>query len=689
MPSTMNSPRPAWRQRGLRLGSLLAVAACAALAAADPPPAPEVREPQDFTALSLEELASIKVPSVYGASKHEQKITEAPSAVSIVSADEIRRQGYRTLGAILRSVRGFYVDYDRGYDFIGIRGVNRPNDYGGRILITVDGHRLNDPLYDTTAGGTDFLLDVDLIERVEVIRGPGSSLYGNNAFFGVVNVITRKGRDLDGVEVAGSAGSFDTYSGRVSYGSKLANGAELMFSGTLYDSAGQRRLHYPEFSSVNGGVAEDMDGGWARSAFASLSWRGASLSTGYVKRRKTWPTAAYSVDDAVIVFNDPRFFTLDERAFASLTFEHAFADETAVLARAYYDRYRYGGQFPYDYLDPLYPVTLNRDVAQSQSVGGEVQASRTFLGKHRVTAGAEVHRDFQLDQKNFDVDPPATYIDARDSGGFSSLYAQDELQVSKKLILNGGVRYDRFDTFGGTVNPRAALIYQAWQATTFKLLYGRAFRAPNAYESFYESSIDKRNPGLGPETIRSYELVCEQRLGKSWRATASVFYNDIRDLIGYREDPADGLFFFDNLDAVVARGGEIEAEAQWASGLRGRASYANTRAEDTATGVRLSNSPEHLGKLGLSLPLRNDKLVASLDLQGMSGRRTVRGGRVSGVVLANATLLGRELVKGLEVSASVYNLFDRRYSDPVATDFKQDSIEQDGRSFRIRLTGRF
>lgn len=667
-------------RRGLRLASLFALFACAALAA-DPPPEP------DFTELSLEELAAIEVPNVYGASKHEQKITEAPSAVSIVSAGEIRRHGYRTLGAILRSVRGFYVDYDRGYDFIGIRGVNRPNDYGGRILIMVDGHRLNDPLYDTAAGGMDFLLDVDLIERVEVIRGPGSSLYGNNAFFGVINVITRKGRDLDGVELAGSAGSFDTYTGRASYGSRLPSGVELMFSGTLYDSAGNPRLHYPEFSSVNGGVAENMDGGRAKSAFASISWKGISLSTGFVERRKTWPTGAYSVDDAVIVFNDPRFFTVDERAFASLAFERELASGASLLTRAYYDRFRYEGQFPYDYLDPLYPVTLNLDRTQSNSVGGEVQASRTFLGKHRVTAGAEVRRDFHLDQKNFDADPPAVYIDSHESGGFFSLYAQDEVRVSEKLILNGGVRYDRFTTFGETVNPRAAMIYQISKETTFKLLYGQAFRAPNAYESFYESAIDKRNPGLGPETIHSYELVCEQQLDRHWRTTLSVFYNDVRDLIGYREDPEDGLFFFDNLDTIVAKGGEIEAEAQWPGGVSGRASYTYTRTEDTGTGLRLSNSPEHLGKLGVSLPFW--KAVASLEIQSLSRRQTVRGASVSGAVLANATLLSRELVEGLEISASVYNLFDRRYSDPVATDFKQDSIEQDGRTFRLRLTGRF
>ena len=123
--------------------------------------------------LDLEDLAALQVQTVYGASKHEQKVSEAPSDVTIVTADEIKKFGYRTLADILRSVRGFYVTSDRGYSFIGVRGVNRPGDFGGRVLINIDGHRLNDPLFDSAPADTDFPLDVDLIERVEVIRGTG------------------------------------------------------------------------------------------------------------------------------------------------------------------------------------------------------------------------------------------------------------------------------------------------------------------------------------------------------------------------------------------------------------------------------------------------------------------------------------------------------------------------------------
>ena len=165
---------------------------CVASAAEDPAKA----EKQDFMELSLEDLGSVKVPTVYGASKHEQVLTEAPSAVSIVTREDIQQFGHRTLGDLLRSARGFYVTSDRSYNFTGLRGVNRPGDFGGRVLINIDGHRLNEPVYDSAFTDTEFLLDLDLVDRVEIIRGPGSSLYGNNAFFTVINVVTRRGESL-------------------------------------------------------------------------------------------------------------------------------------------------------------------------------------------------------------------------------------------------------------------------------------------------------------------------------------------------------------------------------------------------------------------------------------------------------------------------------------------------------------
>jgi TonB-dependent Receptor Plug Domain len=150
-----------------RWGSLLAISLIGCWPAAGAEPAAETGG-RDLTELSLEELGTLKVSTVYGASKHEQKTSEAPSSVSIVTAEDIQEYGYRTLADVLRAARGFYVSYNRAYNFIGVRGFNRPGDFGGRILIMIDGHRLNDPIYDSNFAGTEFPLDMDLVDKIEI-----------------------------------------------------------------------------------------------------------------------------------------------------------------------------------------------------------------------------------------------------------------------------------------------------------------------------------------------------------------------------------------------------------------------------------------------------------------------------------------------------------------------------------------
>src|SRR3989454_11782951 len=175
------------------------------------------------------------LPSVFGASKYEQKPSEAPASVSIVTSEEIRKFGYRTLSEILRSVRGFFTTYDRNYSYIGVRGFDRPGDYDTRVLLLLDGHRINDNVYDQASVGTEALIEVDAIERIEIIRGPSSSLYGTNAFLAVINVITRSGRDLKGTEVAATGGSYSTGEARMSYGARFDNGVEAFFGGGYHD----------------------------------------------------------------------------------------------------------------------------------------------------------------------------------------------------------------------------------------------------------------------------------------------------------------------------------------------------------------------------------------------------------------------------------------------------------------------
>lgn len=294
----------------------------------------------NLTELSLEELGTVKV---YSASKHSQAAADAPSSVTVITADEIQEHGYRTLADILRTVRGFYLTDDRNYSSVGVRGFARSGDYNTRILLLVDGHRLNDNIYDEAMIGAEFPVDIDLVQRIEIIRGSVSSLYGSNALFAVINIITKRGQDLNGLELSSEAASFNTCQGRISYGRRLKQ-LEFLISGTFYDSRGHNRLFFPAFNTpqTNDGIASHADGGQLGSSLATVSFSDFTLRGVYGTREKDVPTAPYGT-----VFKSPGTRTTDSHNYIDLRYEHRFASSWDVLARTFYDRYVYHGTYMY------------------------------------------------------------------------------------------------------------------------------------------------------------------------------------------------------------------------------------------------------------------------------------------------------------------------------------------------------
>jgi outer membrane receptor for ferrienterochelin and colicins len=219
--------------------------AVCALASSSPALAQSPANQAPIAELTLEQLMDVEVEKVFGASRYQQRVTDAPAAVSIITDEEIERFGYRTLADVLRGVRGFYVTNDRNYSYLGVRGFNRPGDYNSRVLILLDGHRLNETVYDSAYIGTDFPVAMDLIERVEVVRGPSSSLYGTSAFFAVVNVVTKKASALRSLRVAVDRGSHDTRMGTATYGHETAGGTALVMGGSAYGNDGDAAFEVP------------------------------------------------------------------------------------------------------------------------------------------------------------------------------------------------------------------------------------------------------------------------------------------------------------------------------------------------------------------------------------------------------------------------------------------------------------
>ncbi|MDA1277082.1 MAG: TonB-dependent receptor, partial [Verrucomicrobia bacterium] len=594
----------------------------------------------------------------------------------------------------------FSLTHDRNYSYVGVRGFGRSGDYNSRMLLLVNGHRLNENIFNGAILDNEFILDLDLIDRVEVVRGPSSSLYGEGAFFGAINVVTKAGANLGGPEVSAEFGSFNAYKGRVSYGNKFKNGLGLLLSGSYFDSEGNESLYYPEYDAPasNNGIARNRDLERYDRYFAELSFKEFTLTGAYSSRKKGVPTGAFET-----VFNHPDNWTVDDHSYVDLKHEHVFQNDLRIISRLFYDRYRYHGLYIYDRAeepgDPVLPV-INDDHNQGDWWGVEVIGNKKFFDRHTLTVGFEYRDNVRQDQYNADVEPEDyfyVYLDDKRSSQVWSPFAQADFQVLTNVTLSASVRHDEYDNFGGTTNPRLGLIYNPHRTTALKALYGTAFRAPSAYELYYsdegvESGNEgtfKANPALRPETIDTYELVWEQGVGKYWRSSVSGFYYEIDDLISETLDPEDELGFFDNIDAVETRGLELELEGRFSRGFRSRISYSVQHTEDANTGIVLASVPKQMAKLNLIAPLYQEKIFAGLEFQYLSGRKTLMGNASGDYWLANLTLFSHELVKGLELSASVYNLFDKEYYHPGAAEHLQDRIQQDGRTFRVKANYRF
>ena len=644
-------------------------------------------EEQQIFPETIEQLMDTEVTTVIGASKYQQELADAPASISIVSADDIRKGGYRTLAEVLNSVRGFYISYNRMYNFVGLRGFSPSGDYGTRILVLVDGHRLNDSVFEQAPVGSDFPVDIDLIERVEVIRGPNSSLYGTNAFLAVINVITRNGKDLKGGEFSASGGSFSTWNGRATGGGKLADGADLLLSASYRDSAGRQHLSFPEYASTNNGIAEGLDGENSLDLLGKISWKEISLLLLHQTRDKSIPTASFWS-----IFNDPGEKSSDRHTLAGLSYR-GHGNWVDLNAQLTYNRYEYVGDYP---LDNAGVRTLNRDITVAEWFGNDLYATKSF-SDHLLTLGLEHRWQFTEQQRNFDVSPtPKTWLDENHTNFVHGYYLQDEYHILSNLILNAGLRFDYYDNYGSALNPRGALIWKPQSATVLRLSYGEAFRAPNAYERYYTDQVGiKGNLNLRPEKIRTLQLDWDQFIGNNLKTTATAYYSRLDDQLVQQIDPADDKAVFMNQKSLESKGIELQAEGKWESGISGRVSYSIQETKRLEGVQTLSNSPVTLVKVTLTAPLPVKKSFATLETLYSSSRLSASGDKVAGAAIVNLTLLNRDLLKGLDLSASIYNLFDTSYAMPVGSEETNSSgvslrsIRQDGITFRIKVTYRF
>ena len=625
-----------------------------------------------------EELLFAEIPTVYAASRHEQPVAQAPAAVTIITREDIRHYGYRTLGQALASVPGFYISDDRGYQYLGVRGLGLPTDYNVRVLFLLNGLPLNDKYY----GGFTMELTPDLldaIERIEVVKGPSSALFGSDALFAVINIITRTGADVNGAIVTAEVSSDPSGRGVFTYGKLLTNGVDLFLSGHYENGTGERSLSFGQFGS-----ARNADDQRLSDAFLSAKYQDFFLQVWYADRQKVIPTGQFGT-----IVGDDRTTTRDTWYLTELRWQHALSDDKTLMLRAYYEDYPYQGVYSYD--DPV--LALDTEQTDDRWLAYEAQFNWQPFQRHQLTLGS-VFEYHWTELSGHYTDPAGNvtlvYPGANNNFPYWAVYLQDAFQILPQLKLTLGGRYDSYPEFHvQRTTPQASLIWSATKETTLKLLYGQAFRAPSEYERTYPggSGTGVDNLSLKPEQITTYELVLDQDFHHGLNSQFSIFHNDINDLIAATADNQNNTVF-QNLSSIHTWGVEAELTKKFANAVRGfvNGTWQQSR-ENSSTPI---NSPEWIGNLGVSVPIIGDKLNVALRENYVSPRDTrVPGQQTQSEPVTDLTISSENALPNWSFLLSLQNLFDERNTVPAGPDGTLDTIPQRSRTIYFRASYKF
>lgn len=635
---------------------------------------------------------------VQAASRTPELPENAPASVTLIGRDEIRAFGYQTVYEALSGVRGLYPSNDRTYAAVGFRGFARSGDYGNRVLTLLDGHVMNDDQVGASYVDRDFLNDLWDVRQIEVVRGPGSTVYGSNAFFGVINVVTR---ERDGVlppHLAVSAENVRLGHLRAGAGHEFGPDAGLWLSGGGTYSQGED-LFFPEFAyNETGGWARGVDGLHAGGAALRAWLDDFTLHFSYNLRRKHYPTAGYETR-----FGDERAWVEDQRGFAELLWEPQFGSIVGLRLRTAIDWSNFVGQYPYDEEDGGV-LTDAWDGIWTVSEA-RIRLSLPWWQLH-LTLGAETRVHFAAHlYSRMETDPEGEYfLDEEPTFQVYSAHGVLEATPVEWLSFSAGARFD-YDRMPGfptpsdyAISPRGALVFRPSDDDSLKLFGGSAFRAPSPYEFFYnDGGVTQVQPeGLRAERIYTGELEYTHRFTDEISLVLAGYFQQIDDLIDLVEQPpgpaGEVLVRYENLPGHVrTAGAEVEFRREWRQGWMLAASYAfqRTRRDDLTADfdadgndLRFENSPEHLFVFKAAAPLvpRLATLATQLRVESPRWASLADDAETGTVVLWDVTLTGQALDDHLEYGLGVRNLLDWKYGHPGGPSLAMHTVPQPGRT---------
>lgn len=483
--------------------------------------------------LSLDDLLNLEV-SV--ASKSDETASDAPSSVTVFSYKEIKNMGITTLDELLNYVPGFQVtrDIEQGTaNRFSSRG--RGSALSESILFLLNGNRIND-LYTGGASLLNRNIPIENIKQIEIIRGPGSALYGSNAFLGVVNIVTK----TEGNSLVISYGENKFTEISVNYGHKFEN--ELEFQ-TFIQISKNEGYEYSNISDIFGYTANTSDPIVGQDANFQMKYKDLILSMRYMQRRlndfMTFGGLANSTNQEETYqtsfnlkyqksFNKISLSTGAGYSFDKWNTKALLIPKDLEIAPGFALSENFiGGPILESYNLNLY-ADFTFDFEKNKLIAGIQLENTGITDAANIMTHHPIELEYQGRFKRFDGDLSFNKDEKRTILG---LYIQNKFSASENLTLIAGLRYDNYNDFGTSFNPRAALIYKFPFKGKVKVMYGRAFRAPNFLELYDKNNpVDFGNPDLDAEKVQTIEFSYIHTFEKL-QFTGNYFYNKIEDII--------------------------------------------------------------------------------------------------------------------------------------------------------------
>ena len=635
----------------------------------------------DMFELSMEELLDIEVEIATG---KPQKLSRAPAVANVITSADIKAMGVTDFSQVLEMIPGvhLYPDSQGRLDpHFSVRGIQTADN--SQVLVLVDGHDVTNVLTGSTPYG--FRMPVANIARIEVMRSPGSALYGADAFAGAINIITKDAAEIDGTNAGWRQGSFNSQDIWLQHGVSLNGKWDLAFSLESSNSDGDsdRVVNYSDrVVNYKDEVIEFTGSAPLETRYDYTNAQVTLSNTEWAFKFWNWNLDEAGTGQGSAFIPSPADFDKSELNLLDIQNKQKnLLPGLDLDSRLSYEVFDSDSKFV------IFPPFESFADGMVGAPGGtqykgvfSVRADYTKYAGHRllVGVGSEWIALDPREVKNFDstsapfgkmVDvtgDPANVFMLRQSRTVNHLLLQDEWEVNDAWAVTTGVRYDDYSDFGNTTNPRIAIVWRGHPKLTTKLLYGRAFRAPSFSELYFINNPSAiGNVNVKPESIDTYEAVFDYRPVREFNLVLSIFSYRIEDLI-------DRSFGVPAANTGKQKGNGFELEANWhvSSQLQLRSFYAFQNAEDGVTAVDVPNAPQKKFYASAHWGFQPQWSLGT-QLKWVADRKRAAGDprvEIADYTIVDATLRRRNLLPNMDFALSVRNLFDDDVREPSTYD---------------------